>query len=71
MQGSFLVLSPLPAPGQAEEGKPAKGSAQEASAAAVPTAEERSAGDAIVGVFLLLFGFGCVGFCVYYWSAGS
>lgn len=56
---------------EAEDGKPAKGSAQEASAAAVPTAEERSAGDVIVGVFLLLFGFGCVGFCVYYWSAAS
>ena len=37
----------------------------------MPTAEERSASDAIVGTMLLLFGFGCIGFCVYYWAAAS
>ena len=54
---------------QAEDGKPASGSATEASQ--VPSAEERSASDAIVGIMLLLFGFGCIGFCVFYWAAAS
>ena len=37
----------------------------------MPTAEERSASDAIVGSMLLVFGFGCIGLCIYHWSAAS